>query len=230
MSPLELVQHAGWLSEQPTLFQDAVLQRCCVRTHPAGEVIFHAGERCNGVYALVKGVLKFSLPTNGGSIKAHGLKQGVYWFGEIAALEQSVHTSTVSAHTDVDLLFLPLSGFVSIISDSDYFRIFSLLAAEHYREAVLEVSVLLDGSKEERVAARLCHLARTSGEARRPYKFHLSHADLGEMSNLSRQHVLAVLQSLTRKGFIKTGYKYIEIIDLKGLREIASNNAFSLLI
>ncbi|WP_162410795.1 Crp/Fnr family transcriptional regulator [Pseudoxanthomonas daejeonensis] len=74
---------------------------------------------------------------------------------------------------------------------------------------------------ERRVAAVLldqagCHHA---GGA---VTMHLSQADLGEMVNLSRHPVGAILADLADRGWVACGYRTIGILDGDALRRLAN--------
>lgn len=224
-----LVRNSGWLSRQPTEVQDAILKRCTLRSFAAHETLFHVGDMHTGIYGLVEGQMKYEIPTNGGELKTAAVRNPVFWFGEIASFRNGKHTMTTTATTASKVLHLSHGEFESLVKEPTMCMSFALLLADHFEEAALTVSRLISGNAEQRVAVKLCHLAHMTGSRDTPITVALNQSDLGEMCSLSRVRVVESLNTLARKGLVKTGYKNIEITDLNGLEKVSLNDSVKLM-
>lgn len=206
-----------------------MLQRCTLRSYAAQDTVFHVGDGHTGIYGLVDGQMKFEIPTNGGELKTAAVRDPVFWFGEIASLRQGKHTMTVTATAPSKVLFMPHAEFAKLVTDATFCMSFALLLADHFEEAALAVSRLISGNAEQRVASKLCHMAHLSGASGYPFIVKLNQSDLGEMCSLSRPRVVESLNNLAQKGLVKTGYRNVEILDLRGLEQVAQNDSHNLM-
>jgi CRP/FNR family cyclic AMP-dependent transcriptional regulator len=211
------------------MVRDSVLERCTLRSYAAQETVFHVGDGYTGIFGLVEGQMKFEIPTNGGELRTAAIRDPVFWFGEIASFRYGKHTMTTTATVASKVLFLPHAEFEMLAKDATFCMSFALLLADHFEEAALAVSRLINGNAEQRVASKLCHLAHLSGASGDPITLKLNQSDLGEMCNLSRPRVVESLNSLAQKGLVKTGYRNVEILDLRGLEQVAQNDSYTLM-
>ena len=212
----DAARSAGWLSQQSAAFQDDLLARCLLRHYADKETICNVGDPHHGIYALVSGVLRVELSTLGEDYRIASVKQPVFWFGEGASLARSTFYVTITAASPASLLFLPHHEFERLIENPAYCRAFSVLMIEHFDEATRVIAQLLEGDVENRIAARLALLAERSGP-QRPHVIPVTQSDLAEMCGLSRPTVQQVLSTLEKRGFIRAGYRRIEVINPEAL-------------
>lgn len=209
---LEIARGSGWLSQQPSRFQDDLLSRCHFRTYREKETIYHVGDPSIGVFCLVSGAVRVEFAAAGGDYKIASIQQPVSWFGHEACLRRSAHLLTMSAALPVAVLHLLPQDFERLAENPAYCRAFALLVLEQVDDGLQVLGQMLIGDVEQKVAARLALLAqRTDG--RMPAVIPLTQSDLAEMCGLSRPTVQQVLASLERRGLIKAGYRRIEILD-----------------
>ena len=82
----------------------------------AGEVICREGDEANGFSVLVQGEVKVSASgPGGGQVTLNTLKEGD-WFGEIALVQNTLRTATLTSITPCLLLYLSSSRFTSFLS------------------------------------------------------------------------------------------------------------------
>ena len=82
----------------------------------AGEVICREGDAANGFSVLVQGEVKVSASgPGGGQVTLNTLKEGD-WFGEIALVQNTLRTATLTSITPCLLLYLSSSQFTSFLS------------------------------------------------------------------------------------------------------------------
>jgi CRP-like cAMP-binding protein len=213
---LEFARSSGWLAGQSSALQDDLLSRCLLRNYSEKETICNVGDPHHGIYALVSGVLRVELSTMGEDYRIASVKQPVFWFGEAASLARSSFYVTITAATPASLLFLPHHDFERLIENAAYCRAFSMLMIEHFDEAAQVIAQLLEGDVENRIAARLALLAERSSQ-QQPHVIPVTQSDLAEMCGLSRPTVQQVLSTLEKRGFIRAGYRRIEVINPEAL-------------
>lgn len=211
----EIARGAGWLSSQPVKFQDELLSRCHLRSFREKETVFHVGDPCAGIYCVVEGVVRIEFASGDGDYKIATVAQPVFWFGEGASFRRGPCLITVAAQRPVTALHLPHQEFERLIETPSFCRAFALLLADHFGECLQLLGQLLIGDVEQRIAVRLAMLAE--GPNGTPPVVHVTQADLAEMCGLSRPTVQQALASLERQGFVKPGYRRIEILDPRGL-------------
>lgn len=211
-----LSKATGWLSKQPPEFQEALLSRCNLRRHVAGEIICNVGDRYTGMCGLVAGLMKIEFQTAGNDLKIATVKQSNFWFGQASSLTREAHSVTASVTTPSVILHLSHARFEEMMQVSSYARSFALLTVEHYYEAATALAHLLSDRTEHRIASRLALLAEKAGTTAR-IELAVTQNDLAEMCNLSRSNVYQVLKRLEERGLIQTAYRRIQICDLDGL-------------
>lgn len=211
-----IVRASGWLAGESRDFQDALLWRCHLRQFGEKETLFHEGDPCAGLFALVSGVLRIEFATPDRDYRIATIKQPVFWCGTSAAIRRSSYFVTAVTGSPVTTLFLPLHEFERMAEDAASCRAFARLSIEHYEEAQQVVGQLLIGDMEQRVGARLALLAEKSGGPQPPV-IPITQADLAEMCGVSRITVQQVLNALEKRGFIKAGYRKITVLDAGAL-------------
>lgn len=221
---IEAARSSGWLSEQPADFQNELLALCHLRSYREKEALYHVGDPCIGVFAIVSGVVRIEFATAGGDYKIAAIKQPICWMGNAAALRKSGYYVGATASTPVTALHLPQQDFERLIENPAYCRSFAVLTVDQFSEAVQVIGHLLVGDVESRVAARLALLAERSGNSR-PVVVPVTQSDLAEMCGLSRPTVQQVLTSLEKRGLIKPGYRRIEVLEPDELVRLCGREA-----
>lgn len=211
-----LARASGWLSQQPPEFQSELVGRSSLRMFSKGETLCHAGDSFDGVYGIVRGVVRIEFSTIGNTYRIAAVKQPVFWFGQGACFRKGGFYSTITATTPVSALVLPPHEFDRLIENAAYCKAFALLSLDHLEEASQVLGQLLVGNVEHRVAARIALLAERSGP-QRPAVLQVTQFDLAEMCGLSRPTVQQILGNLERRGLIKPGYRRIEVPDPEAL-------------
>ncbi len=225
MTAKALAAGTGWLRGQPEWVQDAVLGGVRLRTFEPGEYTFHAGDDPGGLYGIVDGGFGVLVPSGGQDLLlCHVLRRG-YWFGYGPALNSGVRKMTIKSVERSHALYLPLRAINAIGGQRpEFFRV--LGALNDYGLMMTSVQVvgdLLISSGEKRVAAVLARIARPNAgdEAQGSWPIRLSQAEIGQMSNSSRDRVNRALGRFARAGWITTSFKSIIVNDLAALEAFA---------
>jgi CRP-like cAMP-binding protein len=221
-----LVGRTGWLAAQPAWLRDAVLAGSRLRSYEADQFTFHAGDEPGGMYGVVDGGVGILVPSGGQDLAlCHVMRRGT-WFGYGPVLSVGGRRKmTFKAVEKSHLLHLPLHELTAIGTGRPEF--FRSLAALHdmtfMMSAVRVVGDLLIRSGEKRIAAVLARVAkREPDEAdQQPWPVRLSQADIGLMSNSSRDRVNRALAKFVKAGWITTDFKLIVINDLAALERFS---------
>ncbi|MBL8095647.1 MAG: cyclic nucleotide-binding domain-containing protein [Anaerolineales bacterium] len=88
----------------------ALAEDFAVETHPAGEVIFHQGDRGDAFYVITRGEVGAIRKIRDREVDLGVLKAGDF-FGERALLKRSVRSATMVAKSDCELLRLDAERF-----------------------------------------------------------------------------------------------------------------------
>ena len=113
------------------------------RSYIADEVIFDEGEEGQGLFVVLSGRVKISLPANMDQVLIE-LGPGAF-FGEVALLDQSIRTAQARAIEDTKIVALFRAEFYSLlethssIASRISFQLAKVLAAR-LRQAVLNTS------------------------------------------------------------------------------------------
>lgn len=168
----------------------------------AGEVLFHRGDKFDGIYLLQNGVLLIS------GVNRHGdealltvIEPGVV-FGEIALFDGASRTHDAIAAQPCRLLHFPAPALQQLLQQQpQWWQHLGKLLTEKMRQAflALEQHTLLDA--KARLCWRLCQLCPHDGA-----KLPLSQQQLAQLIGLSRQSTNQLLRALARDGVIELHY------------------------
>jgi CRP/FNR family transcriptional regulator, cyclic AMP receptor protein len=225
----DIVARTGWLLGQPAWVRDAVLGGSRLRMFAPGQFSFYAGDEAGGMYGVVDGGFGVLVPSAGNDILlCHIMRRGA-WFGYGPALSGGGRKITFKAVERSRVLHLPRHELNAIgAAKPEFFRILGALNDMSYMmTAVQVVGDLLIASGERRIAAVLARIARPnpSDEPQSPWPIRLSQAEIGQMSNSSRDRVNRALAKFARAGWVTADFKTIVVNDIAALETFAATSA-----
>lgn len=217
----------GWLSFTPPSFQQAVLQRCLLKSYKAGETIYRVGDPPGGMYGLVSGGLGVSIaPGERGPYFGHLARPGT-WFGEAAAMTRQPRRVGLTATRQAALLHLPLAKIDEIVAgDPAAWRLFALVTLGHLDTAMGACDDLMMRDHVKRCVAVLLRLAgcrHVSATPSAPTEIDLTQDDVATLANVARMTAGAVLRNLEQSGHIEQAYRRIRILAPDALRAMLSD-------
>lgn len=221
-----LIRKHGWLSEEASWLQDAVLARARLRMFRTNEFTFHADDDPGGLYGVVSGGFGILLPSGARDmVLVHVIRLGV-WFGHGPVLTGRPRSMSFRAMEPSAALHLPMSSVAEIRAKHHEFgqRLAALSERNYSVVATRVIGDLFLPTSERRVAACLARIARPepSSDKLPPWPIHLTQSDLGRMANTSRDRASRALQKFASKGWIAIDYKAILVRDLEALEQFAS--------
>jgi len=218
----EIVRREGWLSQTPTAFQRAVLERCRLEEFKVGTTIYSTGDKPRGMFGIIAGRLGVSVARGEqGHYTAHFAGPGS-WFGEVSTFTRQPQRVGLTAIRDSELLHLPLQAIDEIVEQEPAaWRFFGLLTIDHLGLAMAGFDDLMIRDHHRRFVAVLLRLGncRVAGSRDgQPTEIDISHEDLAHMANVARTTAGAVLRELEADGYIALSYRRIKILAPDALR------------
>ena len=194
-----------------SFFQDAspgMLDRLAARargaTYAPGQAIFRKGDAGLGLFAVLSGLVRISLPSENGRELVLRLIGPNEVFGEIALLDGGQRTADASAAANCHLLFLDRRDFLAALADEPGFGI-KLLAflCQRLRQTSEQVEDLTFADPSIRLAKALLQLAERQGAANSAeIKVNTTQKELGVAIGLSRESTNKYLREWERGGHI----------------------------
>ncbi len=186
-----------------------------------GARVYSAGDRCDAIFIVYAGFLKTSWIDKYGNEKIldFPMKGDVIGFDGIEAKE---FKNTLVALSDIELIVVPLDFFHANSS-----------SAYGFRRRIMELmsNALIAGQKvgymmgtlpaEARVAKFLLSISqkfRAMGYSDRSFHLRMTREDIGSYLGLTLETVSRTLSGFARCGFIRVDQKFIEIVDVDGLK------------
>lgn len=186
-----------------------------------GARVYSAGDRCDALFIVYAGFLKTSWVDKYGNEKIldFPMKGDVVGFDGI---ESKQFKNTLVALSDIELIVVPMDFFHASSSN-----------AYGFRRRILELmsNALIAGQKveymmgtlpaEARVAKFLLSISqkfRAMGFSDKSFHLRMTREDIGSYLGLTLETVSRTLSGFSRCGFIRVDQKFIEIVDVEGLK------------
>ncbi len=221
--PQAVLAARGWLAEHPAAFRSLLIREAVPMDVRPGSVVFRIDDESNGLYGIIAG----AIGVEGGHgrqtpLLGHVMRPGE-WFGIRALLHGGPRVLTYRAIEPTRLLFISRTRLVPLMQgDPDIAIRVGQLAEIGNRLGAWAMRDLLTPDAARRLAAVLLRVLGMGEVAPEdPQGFWLTHAQLGEMANLSRHHVGRKLALFEAAGWIVCGYNRIRLLDATGLAAFA---------
>ncbi|MBN8486908.1 MAG: Crp/Fnr family transcriptional regulator [Burkholderiales bacterium] len=227
-SPIEAwlpaLRPGRWFAELGEQAQRALLAEARTVELSAGATLFHRGDACDGLYAVLDGAVRIGAVDAAGRDLLLQVLGAPHWFGEIAVIDGGARTHDVSARGDCRLLKVPMAALQHLLDDDPrWWRHLGRLLAEKSRALLAGLEQTAALPAPQRIALRLLALADghgmlAAGVVQR--ELALNQEQLGAMLALSRQTVSETLGEFEARGWLRRGYGRIELLDAAALRAL----------
>ena len=191
----------------------------------AETALMHEGLHAEAVIVVLEGVVKVTAVTRTGRESILGFCGPGELLGELAAIDDQPHASTVVTIGPVKVLIVSTRDFQSFLRERPGASVALLrMLGNRFRGADRNLVEFGAADALGRVASRLVELGVTYGEATErgvTISLHLSQEELAGWAGCSQKAVVNALQTLRRLGLIETGRRHVTIVDLEGLRSRA---------
>ena len=211
----------GWLGAQTPALQSAILRRARLMSCPAGDFLFHAGDRPGGIYGIVQGGVGVHIPSFTGEVPlTHVLRAGT-WFGYGPLISGQQRTMTFSLLEPTDLYHVPLATLEDIQrSNPEHTRAIYAMSDFAVAVSVAVIGTLQIREPDRRIAATILRVAPPVEDLPpdAPVEVILTQTQLGELANAGRQQVNRALKRMEERGWLTASYGRIVLTEPGGLR------------
>lgn len=204
-----------------TLFRD--------RDASAGQCIYFEEDEAEYLYLVALGKVKLVRSTTAGREVLLDILHGGEYFGTLEIIGGRVYTETAIAQTDCCILQISCADFERILAEHpDVTRKVLEAVGRRLAETQEIVKQLSAYSVEARIAAALLRLANKMGETREQgvlIQLPFSRQDLAAMTASTTETVSRSMSQFAKDGLIKSGRRWVTILDVKRLEELAKKGA-----
>lgn len=135
----------------------------------------------------------------------------------------NVQQFTISAVTEVHCCLISSSKLTQLFTENNQFAVELLRNHSRNNTSLLnKLVVLTQKYMPGRVADTLLYL-KNDIFCTNPFNVPLTRQDLADMSNMTKESLVRILQQFKTSGLIKTRGNVIEILNEKGLQELSRN-------
>ena len=197
------------------------------RRIPRDGQLYRTGDPFKSLYAVRVGQFKTYQISSGGELQITGFQMA----GEILgmdAISVDSHQCHAVALEDSEVCEIPFAMLEQLFSEIPALlrHFHRMLSQEITREQ--SVIVLLGNMRaEQRLAAFLTNLSaryETRGYSATSFQLRMTREDIGNYLGLTLESVSRLLSHFKREGLLKVSTRNLEVIDLAGLKRIASGN------
>ncbi|ENX43283.1 Crp/Fnr family transcriptional regulator [Acinetobacter sp. NIPH 2100] len=222
---IEHLQQNAWFSHLAEPFQKFIIERGKKYIVEKNAAVFSAQDIFDGVYGVLEGSISLGYIDVNGNEAIAAIAEPIMWFGEISLIDQQPRSHDAIAlkkSVVLQIPALPLHDF--LLQNPYYWYYFALLTSQKLRYVFLEQIAIQTQSISQRLAQRLLFILEGYGNRSFIQDFHIqiSQDQLANMLTVSRQTVNQELNLFEKQGVIHLGFKKIEVIDLDGLRKLAT--------
>jgi len=188
-----------------------------------GNIIFHEGNKGNGVYCIYKGVVKlYKTGIDGREQIIRFAKEGDI-IGYRSVLSNESACSSAKAINDVSLCFIPAKAFYNLVQDN---RDFSLnliqLSCKELGEANKFILDLAQKNVRERLAEVLLLLDETFGrDENGNLKVNLTREEIANIVGTATESTIRLLSEFKKDKLIELSGRNIKILKEKELQRIS---------
>lgn len=186
-------------------------------TLAAGELLFQAGDPCNGCYRVTEGLLKATLETASGRERILAIFGPGALIGELSIIDGSPRSACVTAIRASRLAFVDRAGFEAFARlHPEFFRSIAAVLAQRLRDINGALAAASFLSVRGRAARTLLVLAdafgKDVGAGRVLIRYKMSQGDLAALAGIARENLSRILQDFVRAKLVTrlAGYYCVE--------------------
>jgi CRP/FNR family cyclic AMP-dependent transcriptional regulator len=213
-----------WLRELDPAARDRVSALSVVRRFADREIVFEAGQPCDGLHVVREGLVACGATSPEGKEFIHFLLLPGTTFGAPSAIDRRPHFLSSWAEGEALIAHLPQSELDRLLAD--WPKLAMLLAQQVCQEyrfayAALEGHIMAD--LPVRMARMLIFSARTYGHTTASGSLELTFTQerVSHHLGVSRQSVAKILREWRQNAWVQTEYGRVVVRDLEALRGIA---------
>ena len=183
------------------------------------DVIFHEGEKLNGVFCVISGVAKLSKMSENGKDQVIKIVGKGEVLGQRSVIAQEPTNLSAVAIQDIEVCFIPKKYITKNLNHNiDFTRAMLFQIAEELKIADNEIVNMAHKSVKQRIATTLQYLERNFGTDEDGYiSIRLNREEIANMVGTAKEACIRTLTSFRKQGWISTKAKKIKIEDHNAL-------------
>lgn len=201
-----------------TLFSSDVMSVSELVSFAKNEFLIKQGIRCDYLYILVDGEVRYYSYNDKGVIFHIGATQNFGFFGEAASLWNNIPENNVQATRNSTVLRISLMQYRDLLlNDVAFLRYISSLMAERLRRVDNNIASYAFTNSETRLVTYLLEINK-NGEI--PYSLKY----ISEIISISYRQTLRIMNLLVQNGYLAKNGTHYKIINYKGLYALSTDN------
>lgn len=212
-----------WFSRLPAELKRSLVSQGELRQVTSGRWLYGSGDAPRGLFAVLHGAaLAYVALPGGEEALVHVALPGEI-FGHAARLGQGPRLATVLAAQRSDFLYLSETALEAVARrHPDLWQHLTRLLYEQLGATLVLLGQCLVLTPRQRLALRLIQLAgRDTAQGGR---IQLRQAQIGELVGVSRKTASGLLREFADAGYLKLGYRGVEILDRAALGRIGNGS------
>ncbi len=199
---------------------EALAERAAEKRYRAGDLLFHEGEPCEGIYLVVNGRVKIFKTSPAGREITLAVEAAPASVAEVPLFDGGPYPASVAAIEDVIAAFIHTRDFQNACRAYPEVSL-KLLAAvgRRLRQLVSVIERVTFGSVRQRLAAQLIELAAEAGSE--TFALKTTHQELASRLGTVREVVSRNLSRFQSDGLIRIAGRNVELLHADGLRQEA---------
>lgn len=219
---LQVLREAEWLKGYPSELAESLVAEGQLVHLNIGEWAQAEGDERNGLFVVIDGLLHSYYAPLGDRVIMVGFAEPGSVIGHATRYSGGPRLVTAVCAEPSIMLEVSESALDRVaVQSPDIWRAIAAFAYNNMRSALRLAAEVISLRPRERIAARLLAIAKDDQNDELPV-IKVSQELLGEMIGVTRKTVNQHLSAFERNGLVRVGYGRIELLDLTGLKVIAS--------
>lgn len=205
--PFYFSESAGW---------EILAEGQAVRRVPRGTMLYFQDETDSRFYYLKKGRVRIFLNSDDGAERTLVLRESGSIFGEAAFFDGQPRMSSARTVTDCEIVAVGRAELMAVFRREPGIAMQMLqFLAKTVRMLSAQVDTMTFFPADRRLAGVLVSLCG------RDDAVHASHEELGSLTGVTRVTVSRVLQMFVKRGWVRLGYRTVQVLEKKALEDFA---------
>lgn len=187
------------------------------KIYKRSQMIYRQGFQANEFYYLKKGKIKIFISSENGVEKTLTVKEDGGVFGEAAFFDGMPRVSSAKTVADSEIIVITRQRMMECIKKEPQFAMDLLTyLSQTVRMLSMQLDTMTFHHADERVAGLLLKLSAGIGTVK------ATQDDMAALAGVSRVTVSRILSSFVKKGWIKTNYRAVKMIDKPAIKDFIS--------
>ncbi|MFZ4689088.1 MAG: Crp/Fnr family transcriptional regulator [Polymorphobacter sp.] len=222
-----LLSEAGWLTQVPADFRDALLARVIWRTSEPGAEFIHAGDTEGGLFGIARGTAEVSLLEGHPDARIMDLVHAGFWAGH-RPLFGRPRQLTIAARTELLWALVPQLTLMGMLTENPgWWQHIALLGdnnIDHVQTSLADLSRRDSSLRAIAVLLRLGGCRHAGPPPGSVTDVRISQSDLAAMAVMSRNTLGTIVGDLVERGLISANYHSITLEKPGALRAMLADD------